>query len=386
MRVWFLTRSLSPFQDTGGGQIRKAQVDGLMALGWDIAVVMPEYRKKTITIKDNITMIPMFGKQRILNWMQRIGLLEDYLDYWVNDAYEYMKNRVAKDDIIIATSGGELGMIKLGSLLKIKTNCKFIINFHDPIAYSLVNNLRLDNSFHVSREKVEEKYIKYSDIIITSSNVHKNSLILKYPEISSKIVNIYFGYIKTNNAIKNRKVDNKINIAYSGNISKLQSPEILYQAYARNPIDNINLYFIGNTKGYKPMQNILDKNVHIHNLMPHKEFINFMINNIDIGFVSLSNEYLGACVPSKIYEYINLGLPIIGALPYGDAYNIINDNKYGICVKYNDIVSLSEAISGFKDVELLNTFRQNILNNKTRWSIDKTIDNFNEILMKLSSI
>ena len=189
---WFLTRSLSPFQDTGGGQIRKAQVDGLMALGWDIAVVMPEYRKKTITIKDNITMIPMFGKQRILNWMQRIGLLEDYLDYWVNDAYEYMKNRVAKDDIIIATSGGELGMIKLGSLLKIKTNCKFIINFHDPIAYSLVNNLRLDNSFHVSREKVEEKYIKYSDIIITSSNVHKNSLILKYPEISSKIVNIYF--------------------------------------------------------------------------------------------------------------------------------------------------------------------------------------------------
>ena len=383
MRVWFFTRSLSPFQDTGGGQIRKAQVDGLTAFGWNIVVVMPEYRKKTITVKDNIIMIPMFGKQRILNWMQRIGLLEDYLDYWVNDAYEYMKNRVTKEDIIIATSGGELGMIKLGALLKIKSDCKLIVNFHDPIAYSLVNNLRLDDSFHVSREKAEEKYIMHSDIIITSSNIHKNSLILKYPEISSRIVNIYFGYIETNNVIKNRKVDKKINIAYSGNISKLQSPEILYYAYARN---NINLYFIGNAKGYKPIQNILDKNVHIANLMPHKEFINFMINNIDIGFVSLSNEYLGACVPSKIYEYINLGLPIIGALPYGDAYNIINDNKYGICVKYNDIASLSNAISSFKDIRLLNTFKQNILNDKARWSIDKTIDNFNKILMKLISI
>ena len=278
MRVWFFTRSLSPFQDTGGGQIRKAQVDGLTAFGWNIVVVMPEYRKKTITVKDNIIMIPMFGKQRILNWMQRIGLLEDYLDYWVNDAYEYMKNRVTKEDIIIATSGGELGMIKLGTLLKIKSDCKLIVNFHDPIAYSLVNNLRLDDSFHVSREKAEEKYIMHSDIIITSSNIHKNSLILKYPEISSRIVNIYFGYIETNNVIKNRKVDKKINIAYSGNISKLQSPEILYYAYARNPTNNINLYFIGNAKGYKPIQNILDKNVHIANLMPHKEFMNFMIN------------------------------------------------------------------------------------------------------------
>ena len=63
--------------------------------------------------------------------------------------------------------------------------------------------------------------------------------------------------------------------------------------------------------------------------MPHNEFLKFMIENIDIGFVSLANDYLGACVPSKIYEYINLGLPIIGALPNGDGLDIINKNNYG---------------------------------------------------------
>ena len=42
-------------------------------------------------------------------------------DYF--DVFEYKQ-----DDYIFATSGGELGNVKLGSLLKNKLNCKLIIN------------------------------------------------------------------------------------------------------------------------------------------------------------------------------------------------------------------------------------------------------------------
>lgn len=36
----------------------------------------------------------------------------------------------------------------------------------------------------------------------------------------------------------------------------------------------------------------------------------------------------------QIYEYINLELPIIAALPYGDAADIINNNKFGFATLF----------------------------------------------------
>jgi len=52
--------------------------------------------------------------------------------------------------------------------------------------------------------------------------------------------------------------------------------------------------------------------------------------SIDVGSVSLFNDYLGACVASKIYEYINLEIPIISALPLDDGKDIIN--AIGYCI------------------------------------------------------
>ena len=43
MKIYFLTRSLYPYQKTGGGQIRLGQINLLKNLGWNIVVIMPNY-------------------------------------------------------------------------------------------------------------------------------------------------------------------------------------------------------------------------------------------------------------------------------------------------------------------------------------------------------
>ena len=98
-----------------------------------------------------------------------------------------------------------------------------------------------------------------------------------------------------------------------------------------------------------------------------------MIENIDIGFVSLTNDYLGACVPSKIYEYINLALPILAALPNGDGQNIINQNSYGISCKYYDINGLKNALKKFKDKNFVNKCQNNILRDRDKWFMKNRI-------------
>lgn len=102
--------------------------------------------------------------------------------------------------------------------------------------------------------------------------------------------------------------------------------------------------------------------------LPHKEFLKFMSENIDIDFVSLANDYRGACVPPKIYEHTNLELPIIGALPEGDGMTRINDNKYGAVCKYDDINSLS-----------------NIVKDEYKWSMEYRINAVDLIMKKLIS-
>jgi glycosyltransferase involved in cell wall biosynthesis len=387
LKIWFLTRSLYPYQKTGGGQIRLGQVKALERLGWNITTVIPNHHLQELTIEGNLIQIP-FNKrynQRFTSILERLGFYEDYLDKWTVNAFDYLKDKVRKGDIVFATSGGELGMIKLGSLLKNEVNCRFVVNFHDPLDYSLVNNQKLDNKFHISRENQELNYLGNSDLIITSSKVNQSSLISKYPQLKEKIKNNYFGYVKKINIERDgRSNSNKLRIAYVGNMGTLQKPEILYEVYKKMPDKkSIEIYFIGDISSYKPLQDISDSNVKFINFMPHDEFLDFMSENIDIGFVSLTSDYLGACVPSKIYEYINLELPMIGALPEGDGMEIVNDNGYGVACKYNDLDGLLVAIGKFTDRNYLNSIKQNLINDKELWDMGSRIKEINLLLREL---
>jgi len=387
-KLYYLTRSYYPYQKGGGPLMRMGAVKYLKELGWDVVVVMPNYSSKEFIIKEDIIQIPLNYNLKLASYLERVGIYEDYLDKWVKSAFEFLTDKVQKEDILFVTSGGELGTIKLGSLLKEKLDCKFVINFRDPLDYSLVNGLKLDNKFHISREKQEKKYLKNSDLIITSSKSNQISLQNKYPKL--KIVNNYFGYIKNVDLSKYKiRSSNKLRIAYVGNMGNLQKPEILSEIYKKlNFSDDIELYFIGNIQINKRLLKIQKsnyKNIKFIEFLPHNEFLTFMIENIDIGFVSLTNDYLGACVPSKIYEYINLALPMIGALPDGDGKDIINQNNYGIAYKYDEIELLANAVEKFLNRNYLDTIKQNILKDKTNWAMKEKIKEVDKYLKALNA-
>ncbi|MCK4797952.1 MAG: hypothetical protein KAT05_11245 [Spirochaetes bacterium] len=379
-KIYYLTRSYLP-EKSGGVLMRVAAVDLFIKNGFDVTVITMCYGRN-IKYEKNIVYLPFVMNKKvkeIYDRLERIGVVEDYLDPWIKTAYKFLKGRVLNKDIIFATSGGDLGTIKLGSLLKQHIGCKYVVNFRDPINYSLVNGLKVNNKFHLSREKHEKKYLKNADLIITSSKTNSSSLKNKYKQLDSKIVNNYFGYIKKIKLLS-KKSSNKLRIAYSGNFRRKQSPDIL--ARAIEDISDIEAYFIGN---YKHCDG-LKKYSNIHNFMPfleHKEFLDFMQQNIDVGFVSLTNDYLGACVPSKIYEYINLGLPILGALPEGDAMDIINKNGYGIAYRYDDLNFLKNAIEQMKNKRVLEEYKKNILRDKESWSMEKRIQEVVSLLNKL---
>ncbi len=389
MKLYYITRTFYPHQKGGGPLMRAAAVDKLRELGWDVVVVMPGYRQIKVHESDNLIQIPTLPILKITRLLQKVGLLEDYLDLWVRKSLKYLKNVVKKGDLVFATSGGELGTLKLAALLKSETGCTAVLNFRDPLEYALCHNLLIDNSYHVSREKSEKKYLSAADLLVTSSQHYKSNLIDKYPEFAQKVINNYFGFFSNLLEVQriNERDDSIIRICYMGTMTNAQKPEILIEAFlslASNIKNKIELVFIGNHKPYcefDPYRNT-DKILFL-DYMSSEELKEYIQANIHIGFVSLVKDYYGACVPSKIYEYINFELPILAALPSGDGLDIVNDNKFGLACKYNNTSELQNNIERMTDPVFLDLVRNKLKTNKNAWSMDTQIKTLNSSLSEL---
>lgn len=375
MKIYYITRTYLPLR-TGGTLIRKRYVELLKRNGFDVEVVTVDYSNGDgyVDYIDGIKVsyFPYNLHLRVGMCLERLGFLEDYLDFWVNNVLEYLRGIVTKDDVLFCTSGGELASIKVGNLLKTRVGCKFIINLHDPIDYTLVKGKRIDKKIHVSREECEKRNISNADLIITSSNTMLESLREKYFELDLPLMNGYFGYLEKYYVGEKKIKNDKLQIVYGGNFGFLQKPEIFAQAVAR--MKDVEIFFLGNSNDYNPINKYRDiDNIHFVDYMPYSEYCDFVHNEMDCGCVSLTSDYLGACVPSKIYEFINLSTPMIACLPEGDAKSLIERNGYGMVCDYSSVEAICDVIEKFKDNKILEQYIYNIEKDKRNWSMEELI-------------
>lgn len=161
-------------------------------------------------------------------------------------------------------------------------------------------------------------------------------------------------------------------------LSNVQKPELLIEAFFKlEKRFYVELYFIGNSNVNNYLKNISNRDIKFIDFLPHKDYLKFMCENIDIGFVSLTKDYYGACVPSKIYEYINL------ELPKGDAIDLINENNFGLASSYLDIDLLSNNINMFLDEDYLRIKKEVLRENKKIWSMENKINELQDLLRKV---
>ena len=367
-RIIFISRSYLP-DITGGTLVRAGSVKHLQDQGYQVTVITPNYRGENIIKEGNTIYIPLKSNKLLLRSMEHLGIIEDYLDLWVKDAFNYLATYVKKEDLVLATSGGELGCIKLACMLKKHIGCKAIVNFHDPLDYSRVYGDKINKIFHVSREEQERKYLSEIDLIITSSDYYRMALMNKYPEFGLKIKNNYFGYTKEIDCVK-PTVSEKLRIGYGGALGLAQSPWLLHEV--AKGIPGVEVIIIGDPKRLHK----LEKKYPQGSFVPHMEsdkYVNFVQQKIDVGFVSLVGDYFASCVPSKIYEFINMCKPILAALPNGDAKEIINTNGFGIACYYKDYQGLKKAIVDLSDPIYRNEIIKNMREQKEAWPMSERI-------------
>lgn len=364
--------------------IRLAQVDFLRQQGNEVVVVAPDYGDRGGTVSDSEVRLhyPM-GRIRLDQVFERLGLYEDYLDRWVASSLSVLEKRVQKEELIFATSGGELACIKLGSLLKSRTGCRFVVNLHDPVDYTRVFRRKINSIPHVSREGQERRYLANADLVITSSRSNQASLTEKYPEMADRIRCSYFGFI-TPADLREKAPSPGLTLVYGGTYDKNQSPELL--AKAVQGLENVTAHFVGNHARYKPLEfaRAHQPNCRFIEQMRYPDFLRYLREHADLGFVSLASPYLGACVPSKLFEYINIGLPVLGALPPGDAFDLISSHGYGIACAFDDTPGQRAVIQRIADdKQVLGRYRARILQDRDDWTMPNRMAEVHQWLRNL---
>lgn len=170
---------------------------------------------------------------------------------------------------------------------------------------------------------------------------------------------------------------------HAGSMTSVQNVEILFNIYKyiKNK-KSVMIELISKDVIYIPEK--YKKNIILKKLLKYSKLINYMSSNCDLGFVSLSNNYFKNCIPSKIYEYINCGIPMIGILPEGEAKNFITRNNFGICANIENFKIIAKKIDSLVEKQnKINNMKKKILKIRNLWSFNVQQSSLKKILSEI---
>ncbi|MBL7086266.1 MAG: glycosyltransferase family 4 protein [Candidatus Cloacimonetes bacterium] len=266
-----------------------------------------------------------------------------------------------KYDIIYVSSPplfvGVIGIF----LKKLFPKTKFVFEVRDLWPKSAVDLVELRNPKMIRlAEKLERKIYNICEKIIVISKYQKNDIIKKGFQ-PSKIKIIYNGTdIKLlENKIEEPK-DLKLKYAkkgtfvalYAGNFGLAQNLETLLTAVQKLEFENVKLLLIGSgpkEKELKQRANSMNlKSIEFVHEIPREKIDEYLFI-ADCGVIPLRKLSLfWGALPSKLFDYMACGLPILLGIE-GEAKDVIEKSKAGICFEPEDSADLAEKIIWMKN-------------------------------------
>lgn len=270
--------------------------------------------------------------------------------------------KVSKNDTLLVVTNPAT-MIFISSLIKKIKGCKVAIIVHDVFPENLHALGLLDNSTVTYKMllRVFNWAYKNSDIIMVCGRDMKELFQSKIPGYKGEILFIpNWGdgsSIKPNlelkrDTLKELNIKNKFVFQFAGNLGRAQGLETLLKAISGYKNEEVHFLFFGNglyvdllkTKSQK------SKNLTYGGFFDRKE-ANRFVNGCDVAIVSLSQNMKGLGVPSKTYDILAAGKPIlyIGEKE-SEIGKIVLQYKIGYLCLENDIDSISKGFDFFANL------------------------------------
>lgn len=364
MKIYYITRTYEIAKDSAScGGLRNYYVE-LLRKKYDVVVVSPNYHAEKIIDNEREVHLP-FSPNGFMSLKEAVGIYEDYMDPWAVTVIDYLKARITKEDLIFTTTGGETGCLRIGSVLKDLVGCKLIVNFHDPVDYTHIGKIKTWGKWHVSRDKIVGKYTLNADGVITWAHDYAKILMDKYPHIKNA-VGIYRGYRYANITEEHRSKD-EFKVIYAGAMGAAQGVEKFIKIWG--DCEGVMFEITGEAPKSVQKEAAKYKNIKLLERMPHEECMNYMKREADVGVVSIIPREFGIATPSKIFDLINLGLPILGIMPPGEGQDFIN-RGFGLAADHTEIEKCRANLNKMMDKEFYTRTSEFVQKERPKWSME----------------
>ncbi|MDT3763938.1 glycosyltransferase family 4 protein [Priestia filamentosa] len=175
---------------------------------------------------------------------------------------------------------------------------------------------------------------------------------------------------------------NKFNLLYAGIIGIAQGIDLIIQAAEiLKPYSEIQFVLVGTGAELEKMKSLVKEkkldNIVFTGEQPHINIRSFLYYS-HVALVPLKSDALKDSVPTKLYEALGAGRPVILSAS-GDSEEVVKESKGGLVIKPGDVNMLVQSIEKlYKDKSFYNyckeSSRDYILSNYSRKSIAKTFE------------
>ncbi|WP_313028355.1 glycosyltransferase family 4 protein [Soonwooa sp.] len=133
------------------------------------------------------------------------------------------------------------------------------------------------------------------------------------------------------------KTNEDIVIGFAGNIGRVQALERFINIFNKTENSNLRLEIIGEGANLESCKELATKkNIYFRGSLPRSEQSDF-INGFDIGLISLSEGMFGLGVPSKTYNLLAMGKPVLYIGDQGSEIDMLNNvNNIGWSFSWNE--------------------------------------------------
>ena len=250
---------------------------------------------------------------------------------------------------------------------------KIILNVSDlwPLAGLELGVFRKNFSYKIL-EKIEKFNYKNSNMILGQSEEIMTYVKSINPKIETFLYR-NFPNFKLPDLEQSGASDRKIKLVYAGLLGVAQG---IYKLCNELDYSNIEFHIYGSGSEQEMIELFVKNNPNIpiiyYGEIPrealHKELLKY-----DLTIIPLLNRIYGS-VPSKIFEYAHLGLPII-YFGGGEGENIVIENELGWVVEVGNYLELNNIISGLNKESFTLELKQKIFETAIRkFNFEQQID------------
>lgn len=221
-------------------------------------------------------------------------------------------------------------------------------------------------------EKLNTRLYKKADKVYTISEGMKRRIGKYIPDGKIDVVPLWANegqlkpILKENNKfIKANGLEDKFIVLYSGNLGRTHDLETLIYAAEKIKRDDILFLIIGGgDKKSKLQEMIRDNEISNVIMKPWQpiEMLPYTLNSADLGVVTLGSGASGLSLPSKTFNYISVGVPLLCiAEKTSELAKLVQNYEVGGTFRPDEIDEIIEFILAYADnKEQYNTVRDNV--------------------------